>query len=89
LAIDYRLAATHSAVTTTGRDAVTIPYNSSVSYRTVTVNVSDLPASLNSFGTRHEYPQAPSQPKGIGPSATFLPDESATVTMGSKASGRS
>ena len=36
------------------------------------VNVSLLPASFISFGTRHEYPQVPSQPKGITPSETFL-----------------
>ena len=79
----------YSAITTSGRDASTLPYNSSVSYFTVTVNVSDLPDSFKSFGTRHEYPQVPSQPKGIVPSATFLPDESATVTTGSRESGRS
>ena len=73
----------------TGRDAVTIPYNSNVSYRTVTVNVSDLPASLKSFGTRHEYPQVPSHPKGILPLATSLPEELVIVTTGWSSSGRS
>ena len=53
------------------------------------VNVSLLPASFKSFGTRHEYPQVPSQPKGIAPSATFLPAESVIVTIGSSESGRS
>ena len=36
------------------------------------VNVSLLPASFRSFGTRHEYPQVPSQPKGIGALGDFL-----------------
>lgn len=37
------------------------------------VKASALPFSLRFFGTRHEYPQVPSQPKGITPSATFSP----------------
>ena len=60
-----------------------------VSYFTRIVNVSLLPASFRSFGTRHEYPQVPSQPKGILPSETFLPEESVIVTIGSSESGRS
>ncbi len=76
-------------VKTIFRDASTLPYSSSVSYFTVTVNVSLLPASFRSFGTRHEYPQVPSQPKGIGPSATFLPAESVIVTIGSSERRRS
>jgi hypothetical protein len=79
----------YSVVTTRGRDASTLPYKSSVSYFTVTVNVSDLPESFKSFSTRHEYPHVPSQPNGMIPSATFLPDESVTVTTGSKESGLS
>ena len=71
-------------VSTSFRDAWTLPYNSRVSYFTVTVNVSVSPANFKSFGTRHEYPQVPSQPKGIGPSETFLPDESVIVTEGSR-----
>jgi hypothetical protein len=68
---------------------VTFPYNSSVSYFTVTVNVSAPPDSFKSFGTRHEYPQVPSQPNGMTPSATFLPDEFVTVTTGSNDVGLS
>jgi hypothetical protein len=66
------------------RDASTLPYNSLVSYLTVAVKVSVLPVNFRSFGTRHEYPQVPSQPKGIGPSAIVLPAESAMVTVGSR-----
>ena len=77
------------AVNTIFRDASTLPYSSSVSYFTVMVNVSLLPASFRSFGTRHEYPQVPSQPKGIVPSATVLPAESVIVTTGSSERRRS
>jgi hypothetical protein len=75
-------------VNTNVRDAWTLPYNSNVSYFTVIVKVSVLPANFRSFGTRHEYPQVPSQPKGIGPSETVLPDESEIVTTGSSDSSR-
>ena len=81
--------ASYGAVKTIFRDASTLPYNSNVSYFTVTRNVSVLPASFRSFGTRHEYPQVPSQPKGIGPSATFLPAALLIVTIGSRESSRS
>jgi hypothetical protein len=74
----------YSAVTTSFRDASILPYNSFVSYLTVAVKVSVLPAGFRSFGTRHEYPQVPSQPKGIGPSATVLPVESVMVTRVSR-----
>jgi hypothetical protein len=47
------------------------------------VNVSVLPANFRSFGTRHEYPQVPPQPKGITPSAMFLPAAFVMVTVGS------
>jgi hypothetical protein len=68
---------------------VTVPYKSNVSYFTATLNVSVPPDSFKSFGTRHEYPQVPSQPKGMTPSAIFLPDEFVTVTTGSSDVGLS
>jgi hypothetical protein len=73
----------------TVREASTLPYNSCVSYFTVIVNVSVLPVNFKSFGTRHEYPQVPSQPNGMVPSATFLPAESVMVTVGSNVTGDS
>ena len=79
----------YSAPSVIVRDASSLPYKSAVSYFTRIVNNSLLPASFRSFGTRHEYPQVPSQPKGMIPSATFLPDESVMVTTGSKESGLS
>ena len=64
-----------------------MPYNSSVSYVTVMVNVSLAPETFRFSGTRHEYPQVPSHPKGIFPEDTSLPEESVIVTIGSSESG--
>jgi len=47
------------------------------------VNVSSSPLSLRSLGTRHEYPQVLSQPKGIEPSAMVLPLARLMATFGS------
>ena len=79
----------YSAPSVIVRDASSLPYKSAVSYFTRIVNNSLLPASFRSFGTRHEYPQVPSQPKGILPSETVLPEASVIVTVGSSESGRS
>jgi len=62
---------------------VTFPYSSRVSHDTSMVNVSSSAFSFRSSGTRHEYPQVPPQPKGIGPSATHSPDEFVILTVGS------
>ena len=61
---------------------VILPYSSRVSYVTVAVKVSSSPEISRSVGTRHEYPQVPPHPKGIGPAATSLPVESVIETEG-------
>ena len=63
--------------------ASNLPKRSLVSKETVAVKVSSLPESFRSFGTRHEYPQVPPQPKGIVPSTTFFPEELVMTTVGS------
>ena len=70
------------------RLALILPYNSMVSYNTCTLKVSSFPSNLRSFGTRHEYPQVPSQPKGITPSATFSPLRRVMITFGSSDQSR-
>ena len=62
--------------------ASNLPKRSFVSKVMVAVKVSSSPESFRSFGTRHEYPQVPPQPKGILPSATFFPEESVMTTVG-------
>ena len=79
----------YSALSVIVRDASSLPYRSAVSYFTRIVSNSLVPAGIRSFGTRHEYPQVPSQPKGILPSETVLPEESLIVTIGSSDNGRS
>jgi hypothetical protein len=61
---------------------VILPYSSRVSYETVAVKVSFSPVISRSVGTRHEYPQVPPHPKGIGPEATSLPAEFVIETVG-------
>jgi hypothetical protein len=76
----------YSPVILIAREASTVPYSAFVSNFTVTVNVSLLPVSLISSGTRHEYRRKPSAPqqKGMGPSETIFPLESLMVTAGSR-----
>lgn len=50
---------------------------------TLMMNVSSLPLIFKSFGTSHEYPQEPSHPKGIAPSATASPSDLVMTTFGS------
>jgi hypothetical protein len=63
-------------------DVLTLPYSSLVSKVTAIVKLSFEPWSSMFSGTCHTYPQVPSQPKGMTPSATLWPSARVMSTVG-------